>query len=72
MFTEVFSDVLFARFSVQDRVQIDGRGIGVVFEPVQGRKMMEYRTLSMKVLDDPQALDDGWRSYSYVSTLKTK
>ncbi len=73
MFTGIFSDVLFARFSVQDRAHIDERGIGTVFEPVQGRKMTEYRALSKKVLDDPQALDE-WleRSYSYVSTLEPK
>ena len=73
MFTGVFSEVLFARFSTQDRGQIDERHLGSVFEPVEGRKMMEYRTLSKKVLDDPKALDE-WleRSYSYVSTLKPK
>jgi TfoX/Sxy family transcriptional regulator of competence genes len=71
MFAGIFSNVLFARFSVQDRELLDKEGLGEFFEPVKGRRMMEYRTLSKSVLDDQKVLDE-WleRSYSYVSTLK--
>jgi hypothetical protein len=48
-------------------------GLGDVFEPVPGRAMREYRTLSKGVMDDQRSLDD-WlgRSYTYVSSLKSK
>jgi TfoX/Sxy family transcriptional regulator of competence genes len=73
MFAGNFSNSLFARFSVQDREHLDKVGLGGDFEPVQGRKMIEYRILSKKVLEDPETLD-AWleKSYSYVSSLKTK
>ena len=73
MFAGTFSNMLFARFSVQDREHLDKEGLGDYFEPVQGHKMIEYRILSKKVLEDPEALD-AWldRSYSYVSSLKPK
>jgi TfoX/Sxy family transcriptional regulator of competence genes len=73
MFVGTFSNVLFARFSVQDRERLDKQGFGSFFEPVEGRRMMEYRVLSKTVLDDPKFLDT-WldRSYSYVSSLKPK
>jgi len=73
MFAGNFSNMLFARFSVQDRERLDKEGLGGFFEPTKGRKMIEYRTLSKKVLEDPETLDT-WleRSYSYVSSLKPK
>jgi TfoX/Sxy family transcriptional regulator of competence genes len=73
MFAGSFSNMLFARFSVQDREHLDKEGLGDYFEPVQGHKMIEYRILSRKVLEDPEALDT-WldRSYSYVLSLKPK
>jgi TfoX/Sxy family transcriptional regulator of competence genes len=73
MFAGVFSDKLFARFSALDRAVLVENGLGDVFEPVPGRAMREYRTLSKAVMDDQRALDD-WlgRSYAYVSTLKPK
>lgn len=73
MFAGVFSDKLFARFSEQDRAILVENGMGDVFEPVPGRAMQEYRTLSKGVMDDLRSLDD-WlgRSYAYVSTLKPK
>jgi TfoX/Sxy family transcriptional regulator of competence genes len=73
MFAGVFSDKLFARFSEQDRAILVENGLGDVFEPVPGRAMREYRTLSKGVMDDQRSLDD-WlgRSYTYVSSLKSK
>jgi TfoX/Sxy family transcriptional regulator of competence genes len=73
MFAGNFSNDLFARFSVRDREQLDKDGFGEIFEPVQGRKMMEYRILSKRMLEDPEAFD-AWleKSYSYVSSLKPK
>jgi TfoX/Sxy family transcriptional regulator of competence genes len=73
MFAGNFSDMMFARFSVKDREHLDEVGLGEDFEPVQGRKMIEYRILSKKVLEDPEVLDE-WleRSYLYVSSLKPK
>jgi TfoX/Sxy family transcriptional regulator of competence genes len=73
MFAGNFANSLFARFSVHDREHLDNAGLGKDFEPVKGRKMIEYRILSKKVLEDPETLD-SWleRSYSYVSSLKPK
>lgn len=70
MFTGVFSDSIFARFSSQDRDLLDREGMGDFFEPMKGRRMTEYRTLTNKVLQTPGELDD-WldRSHSYVSAL---
>jgi TfoX/Sxy family transcriptional regulator of competence genes len=73
MFAGTFSSMLFARFSVEDRERLDGEDLGKPFEPVKGRRMTEYRTLSKKVLDEPNDLDK-WleRSYAYVSSLEAK
>jgi TfoX/Sxy family transcriptional regulator of competence genes len=73
MFTGVFSDKIFARFSEEDRRHIDSEGIGVLFEPAKGRSMKEYRVLSQKVLDDPKIFDQ-WltRSFAYSSSLPPK
>jgi TfoX/Sxy family transcriptional regulator of competence genes len=73
MFAGTFSNMLFARFSVEDRERLNREGLGELFEPVKGRIMTEYRTFSKKVLDDPEALDN-WldRSYAYVSSLEAK
>lgn len=73
MFAGIFSNVLFARFSIQDRERLDKEQLGEFFEPVQGRRMTEYRTLAKGVLEDPEALD-AWLgiSYAYVSSLKPK
>ncbi|MDD1743030.1 MAG: TfoX/Sxy family protein [Methanomassiliicoccales archaeon] len=73
MFAGIFSNVLFARLSIQDRERLDRERLGDFFEPVQGRRMNEYRTLGRKVLEDPKVLD-AWleRSYSYASSLKPK
>jgi TfoX/Sxy family transcriptional regulator of competence genes len=73
MFAGVFSDKLFARFSAEDRALLSEKGMGDVFEPVPGRVMKEYSTLSWMVMDDPEAIDH-WleRSFEYVSSLKPK
>jgi TfoX/Sxy family transcriptional regulator of competence genes len=73
MFAGVFSDKLFARFSEHDRAILVENGLGDVFEPVPGKAMREYRTLTKGVMDDRRSLDD-WlgRSYAYVSNLKSK
>lgn len=73
MFAGTFSNNLFARFSVEDKGRLDVGGLGEPFEPVKGRRMTEYRTLSKKVLDEPKDLDE-WldRSYAYVSSLEAK
>ncbi len=73
IFTGVFSDVVFARFSPRDREILDKRGLGAEFQPVKGRRMKEYRTLSKRILDTPGELD-RWleSSYSYVSSLESK
>jgi TfoX/Sxy family transcriptional regulator of competence genes len=73
MFAGIFSNMLFARLSIQDQEQSDKMGLGDFFEPVQGRRMTEYRTLAKQVLEDPDAFDE-WlsKSYSYVSSLKPK
>ncbi len=73
MFAGTFSNALFARLSEKDREKFDREGLGSIFEPVQGRKMMEYRVLSEKVLENQRSLD-SWleSSYAYVSSLKPK
>ncbi len=73
MFAGVFSDVLFARFSPRDREILDKQGLGSEFQPVKGRRMKEYRTLSKKILDTPDELD-RWlgSSYTYASNLESK
>lgn len=73
MFAGTFSNKIFARFSVEDKERLDVEGLGEPFEPVKGRRMTEYRTLSKKVLDEPKDLDE-WlsRSYAYISSLEAK
>ena len=73
MFVGTFSNVLFARFSVQDRESLDKGRLGSDFEPVKGHKMTDYRVLSKEVLEVPNVLD-AWldRSYAYVTSLKPK
>ena len=73
MFAGIFSDGLFARFSPRDRDHLDKLGLGADFEPVEGRKMREYRTLTKRVLETPGELD-RWlmRAYSYASRLEPK
>ncbi len=73
MFAGTFSNDLFARLSLKDREKFDKEGLGRVFEPVEGRKMAEYRVLSKKIIEDSQSLD-SWleASYNYVASLKPK
>jgi TfoX/Sxy family transcriptional regulator of competence genes len=73
MFAGAFSDKIFARFSEKDRDELTEEGLGEDFIPTPGRKMKEYRTLTAKVVGDPNILD-LWlgRSYVYVRSLPKK
>jgi hypothetical protein len=73
MFAGVFAESIFARFSVEDRGILDSERSGVLFEPVKGRSMKEYRVLTPGILEDPVRFD-VWlgRSYDYTSTLPPK
>jgi TfoX/Sxy family transcriptional regulator of competence genes len=73
MFAGAFSDMIFARFSEEDRDQLTKEGLGEDFVPRPGRRMKEYRVFTAKAVHDPPALD-VWleRSYHYVSSLPPK
>ena len=74
MFTGVHEDVIFLRFSKEDQelILIEDPDIEH-FEPLEGRKMREYMTLSMDFCREIPRLEK-WlnRSYQYVSSLPPK
>jgi TfoX/Sxy family transcriptional regulator of competence genes len=73
MFAGVISDRVFLRLSPPDLDQVLREGVGREFEPVPGRKMREYCSISGDVLKNDSTMKE-WldRGYSYVSSLEIK
>ncbi len=71
MFSGVFADGIFARFSEKDRAELKNET--KPFEPVAGHAMSEYLTLPSTILQNEKRFDDVLaRSYAYVSSLRPK
>lgn len=73
MFTGIFGEQVFSRFSVRDREELAKDFQAVTFEPVKGRKMMEYMVLPESLISDNDEFD-AWlgRSFAYVNALPQK
>jgi TfoX/Sxy family transcriptional regulator of competence genes len=74
MFTGVFQDYIFLRFSESDRQKIQSEyDEAEPFEPMKGRVMKEYMVLPESLYSDQEMFND-WlkRSFEYVSKLPPK
>jgi len=73
MFAGVMADYVFLRLSPPDLQEMIKEGQGRPFEPVPGKKMLQYCAISGDLLKD-ELLMRKWleRGYAYVSGLEVK
>jgi TfoX/Sxy family transcriptional regulator of competence genes len=73
MFFGLFEDSIFLRLSENDRQEILASGEGAAFEPLPGRVMKEYMTLSPKTTSNSTAFE-AWfsKSWEFTSSLPPK
>ena len=73
MFAGIFGEQVFSRFAVKDREELAKDFQATTFEPVKGRKMLEYMVLPESLISDNDEFD-AWldRSFTYVNALPQK
>ena len=74
MYSGVFEDTIFLRFSISEQKELKKHFDGInQFEPIKGRKMKEYITISENIWQNIDTVKELLtKSYSYVSSLPVK
>jgi TfoX/Sxy family transcriptional regulator of competence genes len=73
MFFGLFEDAVFLRLAEEDRSQITAGQMAVQFEPLPGRVMREYVTLSPEIVNDNEIFQNWFKkSLVYAARLPVK
>lgn len=70
MFAGIYGELIFSRFSLKDREELAKDFHAANFEPVKGRKMMEYMVLPESLISINDEFD-AWlgRSFAFVNAM---